>query len=1207
MTVPIQFPIRDENLTTYGVVLALFTDDSEFGLELRRAPDDGSGNPDLGSTVTIAVLEPNRKIYVDEIQPTPEAYFYSVRGVRENYTASDWSPWAGAKARPIPTQLPAAPPIPDIDLNLTLDPVTGLVSFYADGEPRVRSIKWAHSLNGTWPTPSTAQDTDAAGDHEEVDFAIVPPDGQVRLIVEFYDRPGAAGRLIGTLRDQEPRPSSSIPVDCVPVLDVDGQVLRLAPNLSSTADSYLYYVRTDRAPTESETLANGVNDTAEELAVHTFTAPNEQAWVGIIPFKDYQGGGEVQGPHKIRDRTYTPQANDVPEITWRKALPSSTLGVSPDTAADPSGKEAVEFTVTDDGNGVAFWVQLHDEGSAAAPWVAATHRHTDGDAAAEATGYGSDPLVVKYTATRPAPGATRKILRFRAEDENGVFGKELVLVIDADGVPSGMFSHYYDADGTPYIVANATDADAASWRLHVEKLPFGDTSFTDPNFSDADPDEYKGANFGQPIELVNHSFGVNERLNCVGYFFNIVDTTGTNQTNATRSPKQSFSIVLGAPAIAPRVELKPSQNGGVGTLLVEIEDPFGTLVDIRFKTHSGGGTFDFADALDGSWTVDGSAPYSQTVNLVENFDSHIAVAVRYTDTDGVVKTVYYQRSFDADNKPAVAFSTALLGTELFLGWLGTEDLKAIRYATSKISLPATTAVDPGSGTLVVGSSSELISILTGIASGETGYVRARGYADVGGTGAIVTPDYTNAVQSPAGGGTDTIFPIVRPKAKQSGSSGLLALDIIDPQNRILETAFIVASGVNLTNDDPTSGQWSRDTVSPFTTTSSVALAEERSSFIGWAVGFNDGTGTEYWQGVAEYDSDKISHVRSVNARVNVDTGELSSSVKIDEDSQSFRIKASTSGFLDPTTVGGTVVNLTQASESDIGTLITLASGEKGFISVAAFPSTNATGTPGPVFEIESDIYRPVGGESGLWVVPSFSNWRWNSPAVPATYSANIHVAVGTDTRSVRFEHNGHNYVLDISSDQSQELTEDGFVLKQYPFSQAAFPLTVRAYPQTGGAGTPSVARVITVPSVAAAGTSLPFSGSSGSGEGEFLEDSALLDVVLVGSNVQIVTKDATADNGTRSGTWTPNWNNGQYSRKVSLSGDLTIAAPPDLPLGRTMTIKVTTNGHLLFLGSTVFAPKGSGANLTGLVSLIFENNDGVIMCYPANDLSSAGL
>ncbi len=206
MTTPELYFRKSNQVGRYGVVLALFPSDSEFGMELRRAPDNGSGAPDEPSAETIAYIEPNRRIYVDELAPAAEPVFYQARHIRENYTPSDWTPWTGARPRAIPSQLPLVPPVPDISLSLTVDQDSGFVSLYVNGEPIVRSIKWAWAVDTGFPplAGGTCEATDAEGDFSAVDFTQLAIGETVYITVGFYDQPACGGNLLGTLFDQEP-------------------------------------------------------------------------------------------------------------------------------------------------------------------------------------------------------------------------------------------------------------------------------------------------------------------------------------------------------------------------------------------------------------------------------------------------------------------------------------------------------------------------------------------------------------------------------------------------------------------------------------------------------------------------------------------------------------------------------------------------------------------------------------------------------------------------------------------------------------------------------------------------------------------------------------------------------------------------------------------------------------------------------------------
>ena len=80
-----------------------------YGIELQRAPDDGSGSPNVGAVVTIIILPPLRAggaSYVDLLPPDDAFRHYRWRHVADGYDPSaNWTPWGRGKPALLPAQL----------------------------------------------------------------------------------------------------------------------------------------------------------------------------------------------------------------------------------------------------------------------------------------------------------------------------------------------------------------------------------------------------------------------------------------------------------------------------------------------------------------------------------------------------------------------------------------------------------------------------------------------------------------------------------------------------------------------------------------------------------------------------------------------------------------------------------------------------------------------------------------------------------------------------------------------------------------------------------------------------------------------------------------------------------------------------------------------------------------------------------------------
>jgi hypothetical protein len=80
-----------------------------FSIELQRAPDNGSGAPNVGAATTIIILPPMRAggaSYVDPLPPDDAFRHYRWRHVADGYDPSvNWTAWARGKPALLPPQL----------------------------------------------------------------------------------------------------------------------------------------------------------------------------------------------------------------------------------------------------------------------------------------------------------------------------------------------------------------------------------------------------------------------------------------------------------------------------------------------------------------------------------------------------------------------------------------------------------------------------------------------------------------------------------------------------------------------------------------------------------------------------------------------------------------------------------------------------------------------------------------------------------------------------------------------------------------------------------------------------------------------------------------------------------------------------------------------------------------------------------------------
>jgi hypothetical protein len=204
MTLPAGVVPQTDKIPGIGIGLIAFTTDSEFGVEWQRAPDDGSGDPDVGSAEIIANLPPSARFFLDYRESQDDTWHYRWRHFRDGYTEGDWTPWLSARARQIPNTIPEAPKTPLLDANIYLDPTTNEVLLEINAEPWVRSVLWEVDTSGSWPDlddgGASCTALDSNGDASIPTGTILAADETARVELRFYDQAACAGNAVGTLR-----------------------------------------------------------------------------------------------------------------------------------------------------------------------------------------------------------------------------------------------------------------------------------------------------------------------------------------------------------------------------------------------------------------------------------------------------------------------------------------------------------------------------------------------------------------------------------------------------------------------------------------------------------------------------------------------------------------------------------------------------------------------------------------------------------------------------------------------------------------------------------------------------------------------------------------------------------------------------------------------------------------------------------------------
>jgi hypothetical protein len=425
---------------------------------------------------------------------------------------------------------------------------------------------------------------------------------------------------------------------------------------------------------------------------------------------------------------------------------------------------------------------------------------------------------------------------------------------------------------------------------------------------------------------------------------------GTGKSNApTRDITRQVEYPeadLNRPVVSPNY----SQNDGTAECALTLIDPNSQITRVGFAKKPDSGGF-------GSFTYDSSEPFdtTETVAIVEKHNVAIKWEVDYTDNDGNTQTLRGAHTFDIDVIPAFSAGLHLDGDEVLLSYEGDEDLASIRYATSTSSMP--TDADVAAGTVYPGGGgtsreADGISIHTGLGDKETLYCRVRGYSEADAAGNASNQDVQRRVTLNPG----SVTPDVAVDVSQSGNTGTLSLTISDPQSRVNATSFKTKSGGGDfdASTDPTT--WSGyDNTDPFDTAENVGLSEAHTSYIAWAVRYEDADGNNQWiRSTQPFDLDVIPNV-FINSIDFQDDGTATLSFSCDADCSSpfgYATAAVGSAPANPTT-SDTALGSRNGTVS-LGVVVNV--GEKVFVK--------ATGHDGSSLGSETAVAEKTRGTGG---------------------------------------------------------------------------------------------------------------------------------------------------------------------------------------------------------------------------------------------------
>ena len=292
---------------SYGVVLALFTAGSHFGVRVERAPDNGAGAPNLAAVEDLGLAPPNAHYWVDRLPPDGALRFYRLRQWREGYSPSDATCWKAARPALLPEAIVDPQPVPP-EFREELGEASGMGTLRLGiNDPQCRVVQVARQIQVHGQPPAAF----------EVEPAVLPvhefsvPLGEkhfntVTYRVTYYDAQGQLRERVRTVGfDIDSVPTGvemdvTVPRDGVPVVRLRGDSDTRSWRVAGEAGTGEY-------PTDAEVEAAPAQ-AGREVEVRLaglLVAPGQEVRVAAFPYAGDHGTG-TRGL-RLERRTSGPQ------------------------------------------------------------------------------------------------------------------------------------------------------------------------------------------------------------------------------------------------------------------------------------------------------------------------------------------------------------------------------------------------------------------------------------------------------------------------------------------------------------------------------------------------------------------------------------------------------------------------------------------------------------------------------------------------------------------------------------------------------------------------------------------------------------------------------------------------------------------------------------------------------------------------------------
>ena len=360
--------------STVGIQLTLFGTDLNYQLEIHRAFDDGSGNPDLATEFALTdaanpIDSGSAVLYVDATPNDGARRHYRARQIAPNATPGAWTCWRDALPMQLPVGLTAlAAQLPTYGEGKTQTATVGTLALTVDDpQCRVTQVRMK-SKSGNNAESAYAVVALSGGVYTDTVALIEGLPSTITYEVTGYDASGALGVIATHVVTFGASNVPALPIVSAYVTAGGSLVVTLSGDVLT--DHFKVAASTASAPTDATVRAASPTTSATRVitlsGVLTGLTPGQTVFIGAFAYAADGTESAQQGTLTliVGSPNAAPNSAEYLVLATDPTLTSERV-FNPDTTND--------LAVTDHGAGANYDLALKATGVAAATYGDATH------------------------------------------------------------------------------------------------------------------------------------------------------------------------------------------------------------------------------------------------------------------------------------------------------------------------------------------------------------------------------------------------------------------------------------------------------------------------------------------------------------------------------------------------------------------------------------------------------------------------------------------------------------------------------------------------------------------------------------------------------------------------------------------------------------------------------------------------------------------